>query len=247
MYENGGFDQMTIATPQLASPWALDEWRRVMHEALVGMMAADPHTRSRSGAPTRNYSSAERRVTSSPDGPSDETNDANRRMFEPPDFDIEQLIVEHSDAVFRVAMSVTRDVTLAEDVAQDSLVKAWQALPTYRGEAPLRNWILRITHNTAVSALRRRREELRDPAELPERTSYVSVEMTVQNRIAFDRFSAALENLDDVSRSIVALRELEGFTYDEICEILELPLPTVKTRLLRARRQLARSLEGWRP
>ena len=158
-----------------------------------------------------------------------------------------ELIAEHSDAVFRVAMSVTRDSALAEDVSQDALIKAWQALPTYRGEAPLRNWILRITHNTAVSALRRRREELRDPSELPERTSHVSVESTVQNRLAYDRFTLALDELDEVSRSIVTLRELEGCAYDEICEILDLPLPTVKTRLLRARRQLARSLEGWRP
>ena len=167
--------------------------------------------------------------------------------FTPPDLDVADLIAEHSDAVFRVAMSVTRDYSLAEDVSQDALIKAWQALPTYRGEAPLRNWILRITHNTAVSALRRRREELRDPSELPERISHVSLESTVQNRVAFTRFTEALDERDETSRSIVTLRELEGCTYDEICEILDLPLPTVKTRLLRARRQLARSLEGWCP
>lgn len=177
--------------------------------------------------------------------------DDDLEVVDPPfpivDLDISELVAEHSDAVFRVAMSVTRDSALAEDVSQDAIIKAWQALPTYRGEAPLRNWILRITHNTAVSALRKRREELRDPAELPERTSHVSVESTVQDHIAFERFTEALDELDETSRAIVTLRELEGCSYDEICDILELPLPTVKTRLLRARRQLARSLEGWRP
>lgn len=243
-----------VASPPTVSTWPVDEWRRVMHDALVGMMAADPHTRSRSANLARSKSpNPATHSTSGVSTRSDEEDDdeGSAPVFDPDvesvDFDIEQLIVEHSDAVYRVAMSVTRDATLAEDVAQDSLLKAWQALPSYRGEAPLRNWILRITHNTAVSALRRRREELRDPSELPERTSYVSVEVTVQNRLAFDRFTVALESLDDTSRSIVALRELEGFSYDEICEILELPLPTVKTRLLRARRQLARSLDGWRP
>lgn len=167
--------------------------------------------------------------------------------FEIPDLDVADLIREHSDAVYRVALSVTRDPSLAEDVSQDALIKAWQALPTYRGEAPLRNWILRITHNTAVSALRRRREELRDPTELPEKMSYTSVESTVQNRMAFERFTDALDELDETSRSIVTLRELEGLSYEEICTVLDLPLPTVKTRLLRARRQLARSLEGWKP
>lgn len=242
-----------VASPPSTSPWSVDEFRRMMHDALVGMMAADPHTSSRSSslAKTKSPDAAIGAISrSSRSGPDDDQGDGSTgsfEEFETIDFDIEQLIIEHSDAVYRVAMSVTRDATLAEDVAQDSLLKAWQALPSYRGEAPLRNWILRITHNTAVSALRRRREELRDPSELPERTSYVSVEATVQNRLAFDRFTVALEGLDDVSRSIVALRELEGFSYDEICEILDLPLPTVKTRLLRARRQLARSLEGWRP
>lgn len=163
------------------------------------------------------------------------------------DIDMAELVAEHSDAVYRVALSVTRDPSMAEDVAQDALIKAWQALPSYRAEAPLRNWILRITHNTAISALRRRREETRDPVDLPEQISHSSIESTVQNNIAFDRFTVALDDLDSVSRSIVVLREVEGLSYDEICEVLDLTLPTVKTRLLRARRQLAAALEGWRP
>ena len=84
---------------------------------------------------------------------------------------LEQLMVDHADAVYRVALSVTRNPHLAEDVAQDALLKAWQALPTFRGESPLRNWILRITHNTAISTLRKRRDVLQDPFELPENQS----------------------------------------------------------------------------
>lgn len=163
------------------------------------------------------------------------------------DIDMAELVEEHSDAVYRVALSVTRDPTLAEDVAQDALIKAWNNLGQYRGEAPLKNWILRITHNTAISALRRRREETRDPVDLPEQASHWSIESQVQNSLALDRFALALDDLDEVSRSIVVLREVEGLSYDEICQTLELTLPTVKTRLLRARRQLAIALEGWRP
>lgn len=163
------------------------------------------------------------------------------------DIDMAELVAEHSDAVYRVALSVTRDPTLAEDVAQDALIKAWNNLGQYRGEAPLKNWILRITHNTAISALRRRREETRDPVDLPEQASHWSIESQVQNSLALDRFALALDDLDEVSRSIVVLREVEGLSYDEICQTLDLTLPTVKTRLLRARRQLAIALEGWRP
>lgn len=155
----------------------------------------------------------------------------------------------HADAVYRVALSVTRDPDLAEDVAQDTLLKAWQALPSFRSDSPLKNWLLRIAHNTAVSALRRRRDVHVDPSELPETPTpdHRSLEHQVESRAAVDDFEAALSDLDELSRSIVVLREVEGLSYDEIAEVLEVPLPTVKTRLLRARRQLAAALEGWRP
>ena len=66
------------------------------------------------------------------------------------------------------------------------------------------------------------------------------------DRITRNDFEAALDQLDELSRSIVVLREVEGLSYDEISEMLEVPLPTVKTRLLRARRVLAAALADWR-
>jgi RNA polymerase sigma-70 factor (ECF subfamily) len=161
---------------------------------------------------------------------------------------MEELVKEHADAVYRVALSVTSDPTLAEDVSQDALIKAWQSLPSYRGESPLRHWILRITHNTAISALRRRREVVVSPLDLPEGPAREpSVDAQVQDRIAIDRFQTALGDLDSISRSIVVLREVEGLSYAEMSDVLELPLPTIRTRLLRARRQLADALDGWQP
>ena len=160
---------------------------------------------------------------------------------------LERLIVEHGEAVYRVALSVVRDHLAAEDIAQEALLKAWQALPSYRGEAPLRGWLLRIAHNTAVSAVRRRRDEPIDPSLLPESAPTDSTEHTVERRAAMAAFETALAGLDDLSRSITVLREIEGMSYEDIAEMLKVPLPTVKTRLLRARRVLAVSLEGWRP
>lgn len=159
------------------------------------------------------------------------------------------LTSRHADAVYRVALSVTRDHDQAEDVAQDALLKAWQALPTFRSDAPLKNWLLRITHNTAISALRRRRDVHFDPAELPEAPipGHLSVEARVEDRVSVDAFEDALADLDELSRSVVVLREVEGMSYDEISQVLDVPLPTVKTRLLRARRLLATALEGWKP
>ena len=138
---------------------------------------------------------------------------------------------------------------MAEDVAQDALLRAWQALPTFRGEAPLKNWLLRITHNTAISALRRRRDIHLDPADLPESPAppHTSVEARVEAGLSIDAFGEALRTLDDLSRAVVVLREVEGLGYEEIAQVLDVPLPTVKTRLLRARRVLAGALDGWRP
>lgn len=159
---------------------------------------------------------------------------------------LDSLVREHLDSVYRVAFSVVRDSALAEDVAQDAILKAWKALPTFRGDSSLRSWVLRITHNTAISTLRRRREELRDPALLPEQESRSSTEAEAVQHLSIDAFEEALDQLDELSRSIVVLREVEGLTYEEIADLVGVPLPTVKTRLLRGRRVLAAALSDWK-
>lgn len=163
--------------------------------------------------------------------------------------DLHDLVVEHGESVYRLALSVVRDVALAEDVAQDTLLKAWMALPSFRGDASLRSWIMRIAHNTAISALRARRALVMDPHEMPEVETSVetSVERRVESGVVLDDFVQALDHLDDLSRSIVVLRELEGMAYEEIAQILNVPLPTVKTRLLRARRRLGTAMKEWAP
>ncbi len=160
---------------------------------------------------------------------------------------LHDLVVDHGEAVYRLALSVVRDAALAEDVAQDTLLKAWLALPTFRGEASVRSWIMRIAHNTAISTLRTRRALVMDPNDLPERTTPAErgVDRRVESGVVLDDFVAALDQLDELSRSIVVLRELEGLPYDEIARILGVPLPTVKTRLFRARRLLAAVLKDW--
>jgi len=166
---------------------------------------------------------------------------------EPNPDDMHALVVEHSDAVFRLAFSVVRDRSLAEDVTQETMLKAWLALPTFRGESSLRGWIMRIAHNTAISTLRSRRAILSDPNEMPEAPVIIekSTERRVEGAAAVDDFVEALDLLDDLSRSIVVLRELEGMSYDEISRVLDVPLPTIKTRLLRARRFLGNALKEW--
>lgn len=161
--------------------------------------------------------------------------------------DLHNLVVEHGDAIYRLALSVVRDKSLAEDIAQETLVKAWLALPTFRADASMRSWVLRIAHNTAISTVRRRRAVLIDPMDFPEEPTRPdrSVESKVQSDVVMSEFIDALDMLDDLSRSIVVLREVEGMPYDEIADVLNVPMPTVKTRLLRARRKLGSALREW--
>lgn len=158
-----------------------------------------------------------------------------------------ELLDVHVESMYRLARSIVRESTLAEDVVQESLIRAWQAAASFRGDASLRSWALRITHNTAISMLRKRREELRDPALLPDTVDVQSEpDRRVQGRLMLDDLWQALDTLDPLSRTITVLREVEGMTYEEISTTLEVALPTVKTRLFRARRQLAATLEQWR-
>ncbi len=156
------------------------------------------------------------------------------------------IVDEYGPAVYRLAKSVVRDSALADDVAQETFIKVWKHLPDYRGDGSLRGWILRIAHNEAVSTLRRIRDSATDPERMPEQHDPIGTTRVVEGRIAASELIDALDELDELSRAIVVLREVEGFSYDEIAETLDVPIPTVKTRLLRARRDLARRLDDWR-
>ncbi len=163
--------------------------------------------------------------------------------------ELHNLVTEFSDPVYRLAYSILRDRALAEDVSQETMVKAWMALPSFRGEGSLKGWVLRIAYNTSISTIRSRKAIVIDPYTIPEAPEKIelSVENRVQNKAYYNDFLSALDQLDELSRSIVVLRELEGLTYDEIVKILKVSLPTVKTRLLRARRHLGVVLKEWSP
>ena len=159
--------------------------------------------------------------------------------------ELEMLYRNHAPAMYRVAVAVVRNPTLAEDVVQESLVKAWLGLEHFRGDAQLRTWLLRITHNTAVSELRLIRDTPLDPLDLRDREA-PGPDTEVINRALLAAFENALFELDVLSRAIVTLREIEGLSYDEIAEVLGVTLSTVKTRLFRARNELKDRLRGWR-
>ena len=161
----------------------------------------------------------------------------------------ETLVERHRAVVYRVAARVVGEKD-AEDVAQDAFLRAFHRLSLFRGESPFRAWLLRITHNAALNALARRRAEpLEKPDEesseatagtRPGRTPADQLEMTERR----DRLAAKLRLIQPSHRAVLVLRDLEGLSYEEIAEVTETPLGSVKGRLHRARRELIELLRA---
>lgn len=152
------------------------------------------------------------------------------------------LVETQAARLYRVAFAVVRDSHLAEDVVQDTIIKAWQNFDSFRGEGSLDGWLSSIAHRTAVSSLRRVRDTATDPTDLHDAASAVDLETTslvAQDAAAVFR---AIDELDELSRRIILLREVDGLPYADIADRLDLTVSTVKTRLLRARRDVQRRL-----
>ena len=151
------------------------------------------------------------------------------------------LIDEHAAAVYRVAYGVLHDRGLAEDVVQETMIKAWEGSSQFRGDSSVRTWILRIAHNTAIDALRRRREHSTAPEDLPDGAGSGADSDPARRaagRADLALLRDALGRLDELSRTVVVLREVEGMSYQQIADAVGVPIATIKTRLLRARRVL---------
>jgi RNA polymerase sigma-70 factor (ECF subfamily) len=154
-----------------------------------------------------------------------------------------ELVERHGDVVFRVAARVVGPDE-AQDVSQDAFLRALHRLSSFRGTAPFRSWLLQIAHNAALNALARKRpepvarphEDLGDETEAApaERDPAAMLERSERSR----RLESKLRTMRPVYRSLLVLRDLEGLSYEEIAQILDMPLGSVKGRLHRARGEL---------
>ena len=153
----------------------------------------------------------------------------------------ERLVPAYRRRVFGLALSILRDRTAAEDLAQEVFVKLWQALPRYDGRAQLSTWIYAITRNAAVSALRARRH----PVSMSDAAVMAEVE-AISAAPAEEPENAALrrqvEALPEKQRQAITLYYMDDRPVDEVAEMMGLPVNTVKTHLHRARASLARAL-----
>jgi RNA polymerase sigma-70 factor (ECF subfamily) len=160
----------------------------------------------------------------------------------------EALIRRHDRFLYRIARSVLRDDYEAEDVVQDTFVKAFKRLVDFRADASLSTWLTRIALNEALGRKRRRRntvqlEELKQPTNgqvgpspmiAPEQGPEI---VTTQHQIG-KLLERTIDELPDSLRSVFVMRDVEEMSTAETARLLELTEPTVKTRLHRARRML---------
>jgi len=157
----------------------------------------------------------------------------------------EQLVDRHRPVVVRVAARIVGPGE-AEDVSQDAFLRAFHRLDRFRGDAPFRSWLLRITHNAALDHLGRRRPEPVDPDTLdateqsPAREPAARLEM----RERIERLERKLRGLSPQHRTVLVLRDAEGLSYEEIAAITEAPVGSVKGRLHRARAEFIEMLRA---
>lgn len=152
------------------------------------------------------------------------------------------LIEDHATSAYTLAFSILRDSGLAEDVVQETMIRAWQNRSQFRGEASIKTWVLRIARNAAIDQLRRQRDQAVDPQEFHTAPATASSRYDPENIVeeldATTSLRVALDRLDDLTRSMIVLREIEGLSYKEIADALDVSLSNVKTRISRGRAKL---------
>jgi RNA polymerase sigma-70 factor (ECF subfamily) len=158
----------------------------------------------------------------------------------------EELVKRHREVVHRVARRVV-GASEAEDVTQDSFLRAFHRLRSYRHDAPFRSWLLRITHNSALDHLARRAPEPVDPAGIEMEQAADSPRAPAERleiRERIERLERKLQALTVTHRTVLVLRDVEGLSYEEIARMTDWPLGSVKGRLHRARREYAALLRA---
>jgi RNA polymerase sigma-70 factor, ECF subfamily len=167
-----------------------------------------------------------------------------------------ELIRRYERPIFALLFRMVRDRELAEDLAQETFIKALNAIESYRPEFKFSSWIFKIANNAAIDHLRRRELDTLSldgspHAATPEAMQATALQIGARQESPLDAveakelggaIEAAIGRLRPEYRSCILLRHVEGRAYEEIAEILDLPLGTVKTYIHRARNELRQSL-----
>jgi RNA polymerase sigma-70 factor (ECF subfamily) len=169
----------------------------------------------------------------------------------------EMLVVKYQRRIERLIGRMVRDVDLVQDIAQETFIRAYRALPNFRGDSAFYTWLYRIAVNTAKKALLDMKRDpiitesaLRSQDEDGEETSRAENELsdgeTPEALLASKEIAAAVnsavEALSEELRQAITLREIEGLSYEEIADAMNCPIGTVRSRIFRAREAIATRL-----
>ena len=178
--------------------------------------------------------------------------------------EFQELVSPHMDALFGMANSLTRNRARAEDLVSEAILKAFKAFAQYERGTYFKAWVFRILKNTFISDYRRQKnyKEVSAPGgdddfsffdwanqqAGQDKETYRSISEIDQEEFTEnfeDEVAHALESLSDDFREVIFLCDVQEFSYQEISEILELPIGTVRSRLNRARSQLQKKLADY--
>lgn len=165
----------------------------------------------------------------------------------------EMLVVKYQRRVERLIGRMVRDVDLVQDIAQETFIRAYRAIPNFRGESAFYTWLYRIAVNTAKKALLQLKrdplvtESARMSRDEDDETSRVENELTdgetpdsiLASKQIGAAVNAAVADLSVDLRQAITLREIEGLSYEEIAEMMNCPIGTVRSRIFRAREAIA--------
>ena len=165
----------------------------------------------------------------------------------------EMLVVKYQRRIERLIGRMVRDVDLVPDIAQETFIRAYRAIPQFRGESAFYTWLYRIAVNTAKKALGELKrdplitESARSVREEDDETSWAENELsdgeTPESVLASKQVAAAvnaaIDALSEDLRQAITLREIEGLSYEEIAESMNCPIGTVRSRIFRAREAIA--------
>jgi len=163
------------------------------------------------------------------------------------------LVDKYQRRISRLLSRMIRDPADIEDVAQEAFIKAYRALPNFRGESAFYTWLYRIAINTAknhFAAQGRRAQtvpsvDVEDPdgaVEGPQLSDSATPDSLYQSKQVGLAVNRAIDKLPEELRTAIVLRELEGLSYDEIAAAMDCPVGTVRSRIFRAREAIAQEL-----
>ena len=161
----------------------------------------------------------------------------------------EALMQLHAQFVYNLALRTVNNSAEAEDISQEAFVRAWKALPKFRADAQFRTWLYRIVTNLCYNRLPKLKRDLQ--ALDDDALDFVADEdQKVEGAIVTDELyqylHAAIDKLPESYKLLITLRHLKSMSYNEIAEVTDLPLGTVKTGIFRARKELRATLLSYR-